>query len=98
MKTMYNGTDIKGKCWVDGETERDWQLSVQWTDIVSDARVGLYAVFAHAHFDDVTVDDPNGNPVEPPSTPEFGAELSAVTSIAAVAYMLVKQRLFKKRE
>lgn len=54
MKMAWDGSTIKGKAWAVGDTEPlAWQLSVSWTNVVTDPSIGLYCSYAHVHFDDI---------------------------------------------
>ena len=53
MKMAWDGSTIKGKAWAVGDPEPAWQLSVSWTNVVTDPSIGLYCSYAHAHFDDI---------------------------------------------
>ncbi|UCE96796.1 MAG: PEP-CTERM sorting domain-containing protein [Candidatus Bathyarchaeota archaeon] len=95
MKMMFDGTDLKGKCWVADEPEPPgWQLSVEWTDTVRNHRVGLYSAFAHVHFDDVVVDNTDEifNAVPEPAT--LAATVVLIGGL--MSYFLIRRRKFYK--
>jgi len=98
---VYLNTNYNIKIEVVGSSIKAYVNGVLELDCIdtslANGKIGLGVDREHTHFDDVVVENP-GSPDPVPGMPEFEIGLPIMTSVAAAAYMLIRQRLGKRKE